>query len=267
MTSKASTNVPRVAVYARQSVPEDQGISQQLADCRAEAERRGWPVVLEDFSDNDTSGSKERGPKTDWAKMLRAFDDGLFDTLIVTETSRLTRSLTDVLKVRPPARDMRIIVIRQGIDTAINDFQLKLLILVAEEEVRDKTIRDARYARDRRIAGHPSPGKAPHGYTWVAAPNRDARGTRYEIDEDEAQDVRRIFKEFLAGAPLGQIARDLNDAGRRTRKGAAWRSPTIRRILMNPLYAALLPPVQGGYSTTSRSSTSRHAHQGHGSRW
>lgn len=141
---------------------------------------------------------------------------------------------------------MRVIVIRQGIDTAVDDFQLKLLVLIAENEVKLKAQRDGRYARERRAAGHPSPGKAPHGYTWVAAANRDQAGTRYVIDKNEAKDVRKIFKEFLAGGSLGQIARDLNAKGRLTRKGARWRTPTIRRILMNPLYSGLLPPSQGG---------------------
>lgn len=54
---------PRVAIYARQSVAEDQGIRQQLDDCRSEASRRGW-VVSTEFVDNDTSGSSLRGPKT-----------------------------------------------------------------------------------------------------------------------------------------------------------------------------------------------------------
>lgn len=243
MSSDAASR-PRVAIYARQSVDEEQGIAQQVADCREEAVRRAWPVAEVFDKDNDTSGSKERGPKTDWVKMLRAFDDGRFDTLIVTETSRLTRNLTDVLDVTPPKRAMRVIVIRQGVDTDIDDFQLKLLVLVAENEVKLKTQRAARFAKERRKAGHPTSGMPPHGYKWLPAADRDVAGTRYAIDEDEAADVRQIFREFLAGAPLGQIARDLNDDNRRTRQGARWGAPTVRRVLLNPLYVALLPPAQ-----------------------
>ncbi|MGO1225823.1 recombinase family protein [Brachybacterium paraconglomeratum] len=243
-TTAAPYNPPRVALYARQSEEEDQGIGQQLADGRAEVGRRGWRVVLE-YQDNDVSGSKVRGPKTDWAKMLDAFDADEFDVLLVTASDRLTRSLPDVLDVRPPRRDIRVVTIREGVDTDVDDFMLKQLVLLAEREVKVKAERAARYARERRAMGHPSPGKAPHGYRWVPAANRDAKGTRYEIAEDEAQDVRVIFKEFLSGAPLGQIARDLNSAGRKTRKGARWHTSTVRRILMNPLYSALLPPSQG----------------------
>lgn len=241
--SQTSPSLPCVAIYVRQSVDEDQGIAQQLADCRAEIQRRGW-LLVEEFQDNDTSATKSRGAKTDWAKMLRAFDDGVFDTLLVTETSRLTRSLTDVLEVSPPKRDVRVLTIREGIDTDVDDFLLKQLVLLAEREVKIKAQRAARYALERRAVGHPTSGMPPHGYSWVPAMLRNADGTRYAIHPAESEDVRYIYREFLAGAPMGQIARDLTDSGRRTRAGANWHSSTVRRILLNPLYAALLPPAQ-----------------------
>lgn len=244
-TEPARRAAPRVAIYARQSVEEDQGIAQQIADCEEEVRRRGWLVAGDPYPDNDVSGSTTRGAKTNWAKMLKAFDSGEFDVLMVTEVDRLTRSLTDVLDIRPPRRNIRVVTVRGGIDTEDDDFMLKQLVLLAEREVKIKAQRAQRYARERRAAGHPSPGKAPHGYKWVAAANRDAKGTRYEIDKSEEEDVKRIFDRFLSGDALGEIARALNTDGRKTRKGAKWHTSTVRRILMNPLYAALLPPSQG----------------------
>jgi len=242
----------RAALYARQSVQEDQGIAQQLADTRAEARRRGWLVVSE-YVDNDTSGSRQRGAGTGWGRMLSAFDAGEFEALIVTETSRLTRALSDVLEVRPPKRDVRIIVTRQGIDTNIDDFALKQLVLIAEHEVKLKADRAARYAAERRAGGHPSSGLTPYGYRWLRASERGPEGTRFAVVEDEAEVVRRIFAEYLAGSPMGQIARDLNAAGYRTRRNTNWRATTVRRILMNPVYAALLAPSQptGEFSLAS----------------
>src|SRR5699024_4674259 len=144
-----------------------------------EVRRRGWLVVGEPYPDNDVSGSATRGSKTYWAKMLKAFDAGEFDVLMVTEVDRLTRSLTDVLDIRPPRRNIRVVTVRGGIDTQDDDYMLKQLVLLAEREVKIKAQRAQRYARERRAAGHPSPGKAPHGYKWVAAANRDPAGTRY----------------------------------------------------------------------------------------
>lgn len=242
MTKTPATPL-RAAVYARQSEDVDQGIHQQLDDCREEARRRDWTVVAQ-YADNDVSGSKQRGETTDWHKMLRAYDDGAFDALIVTESSRLTRRIVDVLDVVPPRRDIRVIAIRESVDTLYDDTFLKISVVFAEREVRQKAARARRYALERRKAGHPTSGRTPYGYHWVHAPDRDAQGTRFRIDDSEAQIIRRVFDEFLAGATLGQIASDLNADGFRTRKGARWHSPTIRRLLINPHLAALLPPVQ-----------------------
>lgn len=243
MPSVSPQRILRAAEYARQSVLEDQGISQQVADLDREAARRGWVVVAQ-FIDNDVSGSYERGEGTGWKSMLDAYDRGEFDVLLVTETSRLTRRLSDVLDITQPRRDMRVVVIREGVDTAVDDFLLKQLTLLAEREVKLKAQRAARYAIERRAAGHPTSGMTPHGYRWLPAGLRDEDGARYRIDESEAADVRRIFDEFLAGAPLAQIARDLTNDGRTTRQGSRWLSSTVRRILLNPHYAALLPPAQ-----------------------
>lgn len=234
----------RAAVYARQSVAEPVGIAQQVEDLTAEVARRGW-VLADTYEDDDTSGSRARGAKTAWHQMLRDFDQGTFQVLLVTEASRLTRSLTDVLEVRPPRRDMRVVALREGVDTVgDDDFLLKQMVLVAEREVFLKRQRAARYAITRRAAGHPPAGRTAYGYRWVLARDRDEAGTRLVVDEAEAEVVRRIYAEFLAGAPLAQIARDLTNDGLLTRGGTAWHSPSIRRVLMNPVYAALLVPSQ-----------------------
>jgi site-specific DNA recombinase len=250
MSTKQNPSRLRVVIYARQSVKEEQGIQQQIDDCRAEAKHHGW-LVVDEYKDDGTSGSKERGPKTDWAKMLKSFDAGEFDALLANDVDRITRSLTDVLEVRLPKRDIRVLTVRGGIDTtdSTGDYLVKQLVILAEREVKLKGDRAQRYAVERRKAGRPTPGKTPHGYLWVPAIDRDDAGTRYRIDKNEASDVKRIFSEFLTGAPMGQITRDLNNAGRKMRtnsQGVAfkWHSSSVRRVLMNPLYAALLPLAQ-----------------------
>ncbi|WP_154542621.1 recombinase family protein [Scrofimicrobium canadense] len=90
----------RVGIYARQSVDEEQGISQQIDDCRAEAIRRGW-VVVDAYTDNDTSATKQRDIGTAWASMLAAFDRGEINTVLTTRVDRLTRKLVDVLELTP----------------------------------------------------------------------------------------------------------------------------------------------------------------------
>lgn len=241
------TSSLRVAIYARQSVEEPQCILQQLEDCRAEAERRGW-TIIDTYPDDDVSGTKVHGEKTQWARMLDDFDAGKFEAVLANDVDRLTRSLTDVLELRPPKRDVRVPTVRNGIDTHEDDTNLTLLVVLAEREIKLKTLRAARYARERRAKGHPPAGRTAYGYRWVRAADRDEAGTRFRINAGEAAIVKHIYSEFLAGAHLAQITRDLNTDGPRTREGSHWRTPTLRRILINPHYAALLPPAGRGRS-------------------
>lgn len=250
-----------VGIYVRQSVREDDGIEQQKKECAAEVERRGWSVQ-ETYIDNDVSASKVRGAGTAWARMLADIDAGRIDCVVVAAVDRLMRRLSDVLEVRPPRRDVRVLVVRGGIDTSepMGLFILSLFVLVAENEINTKSQRAIPYREARNAHGHPSPGKVPYGYQWVSKLHRGADGCRYRVMSDSAVVVRFIFSEVIAGSPLGMIARELNDgtardpetknllaeSTRRTRKGTPWIPTTIRRIALSPMYAALLPPIVPG---------------------
>jgi DNA invertase Pin-like site-specific DNA recombinase len=264
----------RVGIYVRQSVREDDGIEQQKAECAAEVERRGW-AVQETYVDNDVSASKDRGEGTRWAAMLADIDAGRIDCIMVVAVDRLMRRLSDVLEVRPPRRDVRVVVVRGGIDTAdaggMGSFILGLFVLVAEQEINTKTRRAIPYRQARNAHGHPSPGKVPYGYRWVTKLHRDADGRRYEVVPEEAAAVRFVFSEVIAGSPLGMVARELNEGtardpetGKRlaestkttraklnrereiVRPGTPWIPTTIRRMALSPMYAAMLPPIVPG---------------------
>ncbi len=256
----------RVGIYRRQSIRNEDGIQQQEAEVRADLARREanepgrWQVV-DVYTDNDVSASKERGKGTDWARMLADLDSGRIDTIAVTAVDRLMRRLADVLEIRPPRRNVRVIVVRGGIDTAdpVNAFIMGLFVLVAEQEIATKSARAVPYRESRNAAGHPSPGRVPYGYRWVSASDRGPDGCRYTVVPDEADVVRFMFREALAGSAVGYIRRALNDgeardssgaklgeSSRTTRDGNAWHTSTIRRILVSPIYSALLPPIVPG---------------------
>lgn len=281
----------RVAIYARQSVREDDGIEQQKVECASEVNRRQllaaqqakegeeperWDVVRT-YEDNETSASKERGTGTKWALMLSDIDAGLIDCIVVVAVDRLMRRLSDVLEVRPPKRNVRVIVARGGIDTGddtgMGNFILGLFVLVAEQEIYTKTRRAIPYRNSRNAKGHPSPGKVPYGYRWRPESERaeDAKygdttrervrdAPRYAIDPDEAAAVRFIYSEVLGESPLSMVARELNagtaqdpetrtplnPSTRTTRAGTPWISSTVRRIALSPMYAARLPPIVSG---------------------
>jgi site-specific DNA recombinase len=254
MSPDKSSKPLRAAVYARQSVKVDEGIAEQVKVCTAVAETaHGWEVVKV-YRDNNTSASSERGEGTDWAKMIADFDAGAFDVLVAVTVDRLLRRVADVVDLRKSDReggrkkDVRIVTTRDGIDTAtpMGNSVLTILVALAEGEIEAKKARMIPYAINRRAAGHPWPGRVPYGYKWVPEIQRDGNETRWAVVSDEAMIVRRMHKEFKTnGGKLAQIAAGLNADNVPSPSGKKWGSPTVRRLLLSPFHAALLPPVQG----------------------
>ena len=63
----------------------------------------------------------------------------------------------------------------------------------------------------------------------------DVLGKTY-VPNAQADTVRRIFADFLAGKGLTEIARELNAEGVRTRRGSAPNNRWLRYLLLNPVY-------------------------------
>lgn len=256
----------RVALYARQSVREDQGIDQQLTALRKRAGAEDWTVAGE-YVDNFTSATKSRGEGTEWARMLADVDAGKIDTIVAVKSARLLRRVEDALEITAPRRKVRVVTF-DGIDTASHWGRVILLMMtsIAEAEIEEKEARAIPYRAARREAGHPVAGRVPFGYRWVPDLHRDERGTRYEVEPDEAAVLRFMSRRLLVEKDsLAQIVRALNDGTATDEHGnplpstsrhprplkdkdsgelvySPWITSTVRRLLVSPFQAALLPP-------------------------
>ena len=85
--------MPRAAaIYARISSDSEGtglGVARQVSDCRALADRLGWPVA-EVYQDNDLSAySGKRRPA--FERLMADLSDGTRDAVIVYHVDRLTR--------------------------------------------------------------------------------------------------------------------------------------------------------------------------------
>ncbi len=242
MTPKKKPATIRAAVYARQSVYEPEGIERQIEACRQLAESRDY-VPVEVYSDDNVSGYRDRGDGTAFARMLEDARAGRFDVLIVRKLDRLARSLSAIEALT--AAKVQVVTTDGELDmTTVNGRLIaNVLTAVARAESETKAERRVFANAGRRSEGIPTSGRVPYGYRWAPTKVRKERGSveAYELDDEKATDVRRIFESFLAGVPLGAISRDLNDAGKRTAAGVEFKPTTLRRILLSPYYAALLP--------------------------
>ncbi len=110
-----------------------------------------------------------------------------------------------------------------------SDPDAALLSAWATRDVRERRREQVRAGmRDRALRGEVL-GRAPYGYRVT---DRHLR-----IQTEEGRVVREIFRRYLDhGEGVRVIARRLNEADIRTRRGGAWSMVSVRGVLRNPVY-------------------------------
>ena len=223
MTSKPL----RVALYARYSSDNqrDASIKDQLRQCRERAAREGWTVV-ESYSDRAISGASliRSGIQT----LLADAQAGRFDMVLSEALDRLSRDQEDVAGVFKRLRfaGVSIFTLSEG---EINELHVGLKGTMNALFLKDLAIKTHRGIRGRVEAGKIGGGNA-YGYRVVHqldARGEPIRGER-EIIEEQADIVRRIFREYVAGKGPQRIAADLNRDGIPSPTGKRWNDTTIR---------------------------------------
>ena len=229
--------MPNAAViYARISqdrAGEGLGVKRQLADCRAEAERRGWPVVAE-FVDDDVSAYSGKS-RPAYRAMLAAIRDREADAVLVWHVDRLHRrpiELEEFVNTCTHAGLTDLATVHGDLDLGNGDGLLvaRLMAAVAANESDAKSRRSKRKMLELAQAGKPSGGgPRPFGF----------RPDKVTLDEAEAAVIRDLASRLLAGEPLVTLTQWLHDNEIRTVMGKEWRTVTVRNLLKSPRIAGL----------------------------
>jgi site-specific DNA recombinase len=240
----------RTAAYARFSseLQKDTSLDDQLRVCREFTERQGW--TWQDahvYSDAGMSGASLDG-RTGLQALLRAAEQKPrpFDVLLVDDSSRIARDLSDAMRILQGLRfaGVRAIYISQNIDSASEQ---------AETLVAVHGLVDGLYLRElaqkvrRGLAGQLergfATGSSHFGYRAVPIPDPSGRrdnhgrpatlGARLEIDESEAGVIRCIFEWYASGVGVQTIVRRLREENTPGPRGATWKVGAVRSILRN----------------------------------
>jgi len=219
--------MPRVALYARYSSDNqrDASIEDQLRQCRERAAREGWSIV-ETYSDRAISGASLI--RSGIQSLLADAQAGRFDMVLSEALDRLSRDQEDVAGVfkRLNFAGVTIFTLSEG---EINELHVGLKGTMNALFLKDLAIKTHRGIRGRVEAGKIGGGNA-YGYRVVHqldARGEPIRGER-EIIEEQAEIVRRIFREYVAGKGPQRIAADLNRDGIASPTGKRWNDTTIR---------------------------------------
>lgn len=201
----------RCAVYCR--VSSDERLDQEFNSIDAQKEAghayitsqraEGWIPVADDYDDPGFSGGNTERPAL--KRLLADIERGLVDIVVVYKIDRLTRSLADFSKMVEvfERQSVSFVSVTQQFNTTTSMGRLMLNVLLSfaqfEREVTGERIRDKIAAAKRK--GMWMGGVPPLGY--------DVQNRLLVINEQEAEVVRRIFKEMLSIASPTKIAAQL----------------------------------------------------------
>ncbi|MDE0172119.1 MAG: recombinase family protein [Defluviicoccus sp.] len=239
----------RCALYARYSSDQQRAasIEDQFRVCRERAEREGWKVVGT-YKDSAISGDSvilRPGVQA----LLEDARRGAFEIVVAEALDRVSRDQADVATLYKHLRfaGVMIFTLSAG-EGEINELHVGLKGTMNALFLKDLAAKTRRGLRGRVEAGK-SGGGICYGYDVVKL-HDDAgeriRGER-EIDEAEAEIVRRIFREFAQGTSPRAIARRLNEDAIPGPKGKLWTDSVLRGhakrgtgLLNNELYIGRL---------------------------
>jgi site-specific DNA recombinase len=226
----------RAAIYARYSsdLQSDKSIDDQIALCRDVCQREGM-AVISTFEDRAISGTASIN-RPGFQTLMRAAEAELFDVIVAEDMDRIFRDQADYHNARK-----RLDHVGVAIHTAagkVGKLDGALRALMGEMFIENLVLHTRRglegVIRDGRHAG----GRA-FGYRPIAG-----RPGELEIVEAEAEIVRAIFADYIAGKTPRAIAHALNERSVRPARGRLWNASTINGnfsrgggILLNDLYA------------------------------
>lgn len=237
----------RCYIYTRVSTEiQSDGCSleAQKERLRQEAAHRGMKVVGE-YSDEGRNGKNIAG-RPEFKQMMKDIKNGKDDVdyVLVFKLSRFGRNVSDILNSLQYIADygVNLLCVEDGIDSAGASGKLIISVLASVAEIeRSNTVEQTMAGRKQKARdGKWNGGFAPYGYKLVAKDGEKSKVL--VIDDAEAELVRLIYKQYLDGMSIGDVAKWLNENGY-TKKIRQYGSVSlisagfVKGVLDNPVYA------------------------------
>jgi site-specific DNA recombinase len=247
MKRTASVIKRRCAIYTRKS--HEEGLQLEFNSLHAQREAalayiasqksEGWIPLPDHYDDGGISGGTLERPALQ--RLLRDVEAGLVDVIVVYKIDRLSRSLTDFVRLIDVFEryNVTFVSVTQQFNTTNSMGRLTLNVLLsfaqferelAGERIRDKVLQSRK--RGLWMGGWPVLGYEVHDRRLV-------------VVEPEAAVVRRIFDRFAKTGSALTVARELNAAGEVTKQrqcadgargGKPWSKGAVYRVLANRVY-------------------------------
>jgi DNA invertase Pin-like site-specific DNA recombinase len=229
----------RACIYCRVSVDRDLDkatIERQEAECRALATARGFEVA-EVFIDRNLSAFKRGVVRKDYEAMKARVAEGEFDAVFAYRLDRLSRSLSEALKLIELLDDHKtgLVMVSGNIDTTgpMGKAFFQISAIFAELEAATTSERLKGYNQTAAAQGEmPTGGRRCYGYVGK---DDDKKGLKKgQIIPEEAAALHMARSAIMSGVPIRETARRLNESGSRTTMGSEWSPRSLVKCLKSP---------------------------------
>ncbi|MBM3812459.1 MAG: recombinase family protein [Acidimicrobiia bacterium] len=248
----AGGRLVRCAIYTRQSVSSDDGLSScqvqfQACESLVRSQRSvGWILLPERFDDEGYSGATTERPALQ--RLLALVRARKVELVVIHRLDRLSRSVLGCATLLDEFRKFGIrLVIVSAPELghhAHDGFLMNILASFAEFEREMIAARIAESRARLKARGQRIAGAVPFGY------DADPRSKQLVPSANESAVVKWLFEQAAAGRTPAEIADDANANGWRTKERVARRSAkafggnlwTARQViatLRNPVYLGL----------------------------
>lgn len=235
LTENPSLPKKRVAAYARVSLETDRLAHSLSAQKEYYSEyianRPDWELVGI-YADSFISGT-QTARRTDFRRLIADCENGRIDLILCKSISRFARNTVDLLETVRHLNELGVEVRfeKENINSLSGDGELLLTILAsfAQEESRSISENVKWGIRRRFRTGNAGMrNKNVLGYRYD--------GERYIIVPQEAEIVRQIFSDYIAGISLRAISKHLREIGCKTAAGSDFSHSRIAYIVRNEIY-------------------------------
>lgn len=175
-------------------------------------------------------------------QLLEDVTAGLYHGVVCVELERLSRGnqidqceILDVFK----SSNTKIYTLQKTYDLSKEDIDeeyFEFALFMSRREYKTITRRMQRGRLQATKEGYYIGNNMPYGFDKI----RKDKGYILIPNEKEADVVKYIFNQYIAGVGTSTIANDLNDKGIKTKRGSFWVNTRIMDIIKNKIYIGMI---------------------------
>lgn len=221
-----------VVIYARYSSHNqtEQSIEGQLKECYEFAKRNDYNVIGE-YIDRAITGTSDNRPE--FKKMIEDSSKKQFSGVLVYQLDRFARNRYDsaTYKNKLKKNEVRVFSARENISDDASGILVEGLLESMAEYYSAELSQKIKRGMEINASKYMHIGGNNLSLGFKIDINK-----MYQIDEETAPIVKKIFEMYVEGNTMAEIIRYMNLHGYKTSKNLEFNKNSIRKILLNKRY-------------------------------